>query len=173
MEIWKDIIGYEGIYQISTLGNVKSLGNQFTKKEKMLKQKLDRNGYNSISLCKNGDAKHFLIHRLVAISFLYKKENKDYVNHLDGVKTNNNINNLEWVTASENQKHAFANGLNKISENAFKAMKAVVCKRVLNNSNGVIYESITLASKENNIKYSSLYRMLNGKSNNNTSLVYI
>lgn len=173
MEFWRDITGYKGIYKISTLGNVKSLANSFTKKERILKQKTDRNGYKSISLCKDGKAKHFLIHRLVASEFLNKKNESLQVNHIDGIKTNNNLNNLEWVTRSENQKHAFANGLNRFSENAFKAMKAVVCKKVLNSSNGVIYESITVASKENNIKYSSLYRMLTGKSNNNTSLVYL
>jgi hypothetical protein len=114
MEFWRNIIGYEGLYQISTLGNVKSLGNEFSKKERLLKQKLDRNGYKSISLCKNGQSKYFSIHRLVAIHFLNRKDPSLHVNHRDGVKTNNNLHNLEWVTRSENQKHAYRLGLLKL-----------------------------------------------------------
>jgi hypothetical protein len=114
MEFWRNIIGYEGLYQISTLGNVKSLGNEFSKKERLLKQKLDRNGYKSISLCKNGQSKYFSIHRLVAIHFLNRKDPSLHVNHRDGIKTNNNLHNLEWVTRSENQKHAYRLGLLKL-----------------------------------------------------------
>lgn len=114
MEFWKDITGYKGIYQISTLGNVKSLANSFSKKERILKQKTDRNGYKSISLCKDGKSKYFSIHRLVASHFLNKKDPSLHVNHRDGVKTNNNLNNLEWVTRSENQKHAYRMGLLKL-----------------------------------------------------------
>jgi hypothetical protein len=114
MEIWKDIEGYNGIYQISSFGNVKSLSNGFTKKSKVLKQKLDRNGYKSISLSKNSVGKYFSIHRLVAIHFLFRKDISLHVNHKDGIKTNNNVNNLEWVTRSENQKHAYKMGLLKM-----------------------------------------------------------
>lgn len=117
MEIWKDIEGYEGIYQISNIGNVKSLSNKFARKERILKQKLDRNGYKSISLCKNSISKYFLIHRLVAIHFIFRENISLHVNHKDGIKTNNNVTNLEWVTRSENQKHAYRMGLLKLPNN--------------------------------------------------------
>jgi hypothetical protein len=114
MEIWKDIEGYNGIYQISNLGSVRSLSNGFTRKSKILKQKLDRNGYKSVSLSKNSIGKYFAIHRLVALHFLYRSDISLHVNHKDSIKTNNNLDNLEWVTRSENQKHAFRMGLLKL-----------------------------------------------------------
>lgn len=104
-EIWKNIDGYDGKYQVSNLGNVKSYKN--------LKKELCKNGYLRVTLYKEGKAKRFLVHRLVANTFLENKSNKPQVNHIDGNKTNNQINNLEWVTSSENNKHAHKIGLNK------------------------------------------------------------
>lgn len=104
-EIWKDIKGYEGLYEISNLGNVKS--------SKILKKELCKNGYFRIKLFKNGKGKRFLIHRLVAIAFIPNQDDKPQVNHRDGNKQNNNVNNLEWVTSKENNIHAHRAGLNK------------------------------------------------------------
>ena len=106
VEIYKDVIGYEGIYQVSNLGNVKSL--KFNK-ERVLKPSKDSKGYLSINLSLNGVFKMRNIHQLVAESFLNHKRcgHKLVVNHLDFNKTNNNLNNLELVTARENcnKKH--------------------------------------------------------------------
>jgi hypothetical protein len=106
VEIYKDVIGYEGIYQVSNLGNVKSL--KFNK-ERVLKPSKDSKGYLSINLSLNGVFKMRNIHQLVAESFLNHKRcgYKLVVNHLDFNKTNNNLNNLELVTARENcnKKH--------------------------------------------------------------------
>ena len=112
-EIWKDIEGYEGLYQISNLGRVKSFprkGTQ-TKKEKILKEKRDKKGYCFVSL-NNVGAKPYKIHRLVAQAFIPNLENKPQINHIDGDKTNNRIDNLEWCNNSENQIHAYKKGLN-------------------------------------------------------------
>lgn len=173
MEIWKNIEGYIGVYQISNFGNVRSLSNGFTRKSKILKQKVDRNGYKSVSLSKNSIGKYFSIHRLVALHFLYRNDISLHVNHKDGIKTNNNLDNLEWVTRSENQKHAFSSGLNKISEKTRLLSMEATCKKVINDHNGIIYNSIKTASIESNIGYSRLYNMLNGKYPNNTSLRYL
>lgn len=101
-EIFKDIKGYEGAYQISNFGNVRSL-----KRNILLRQSPDRKGYLHIILYKNNKSKVGRIHRLVAETFIPNPENKPQVNHKDGNKLNNCVNNLEWVTNSENQKHAF------------------------------------------------------------------
>lgn len=101
-EIWKDILGYEGHYQISNLGRIKSIKNN---KIKILKLNKDKKGYILISLSKNGKHKTYKVHRLVAIVFIPNPDNKPEVNHIDAVRSNNNVNNLEWVTSKENTAH--------------------------------------------------------------------
>lgn len=103
-EIWKDIKGYEGDYQISNLGRVKSRKEQFgnVPKEIILKPVLTVWGYTRVGLRKNKKAKNYFIHRLVAEAFVPNPYNKIYVNHIDSNKLNNAATNLEWVTAKEN-----------------------------------------------------------------------
>ena len=118
-EVWKDIEGYEGLYQVSTCGNVKSLPKvrrngtgTYIQKERLLKPSNTSTGYKKVELCKDGKRKGFKVHRLVAIAFIPNPDNKPEVNHIDGNKINNNIDNLEWVTSSENSVHAYETGLN-------------------------------------------------------------
>lgn len=113
IEVWRDITGYEGLYQVSNFGRVKSLKRKINHpyrsrnvKEKILKSTVDRNGYLHINLYKNGNKKFATIHRLVATTFLNEEKYME-VNHIDGNKTNNNIKNLEWCTKSENIKHTY------------------------------------------------------------------
>lgn len=108
MEIFKKII-YNGYYEISNFGNVKS--NKKTT-EKILKNKTV-NGYKYISFKVEGKIKNFYIHRLVAIHFIPNPKNKLQVNHIDGNKSNNHINNLEWCTPRENSQHSYDIGLSK------------------------------------------------------------
>lgn len=111
-EIWKDIDGYIGRYQISNLGRVKSIL-RFSKgiKVKILKYKIDKYGYLRVTLSKDNQQKIFFVHRLVAKAFIPNPENKPQVNHIDGNKQNNKVNNLEWVTNQENVIHAHITGL--------------------------------------------------------------
>lgn len=95
-EIWKDIKGYEGKYQVSNYGRVKSLNYRNTGKEQLMKPTLQTNGYLYFSLCKPN--KKFLIHRLVAEAFIPNPNNLPCVNHKDEDKTNNHVDNLEWCT---------------------------------------------------------------------------
>lgn len=113
MEVWKDIIEYEGYYKISNFGNIMSVkrvikhssGGIAVKKQKFLKPGKDPNGYLRCVLCKNGVCKTKKVHRLVASSFLGNETSEMEVNHIDGNKQNNHVSNLEWVTKRENMKH--------------------------------------------------------------------
>lgn len=116
-EIWKDIPGYEGIYKISNLGKIKALriwtGRMYIKREVLLKPTIARNGYYRITLSNNKKVKYVNMHRLIAETFIPNPNNYSYINHIDGNKQNNNINNLEWCTQSHNIKEAVRIGLRK------------------------------------------------------------
>lgn len=100
-EIWKDAVGYEGLYQVSNLGQVKSLNYKRTDKERILKPVLTK-GYYSIGLCKNGKCKRSYVHKLVVEAFLGKISNGLVVNHLNEIKSDNRLENLEICTQKEN-----------------------------------------------------------------------
>jgi len=105
-EIWKDIPNYEGLYQMSNLGRVKSL--KFGK-EKIIKPQENSRGYIQVGLCKEGERKFFKVHRLVMLLFVGASDLQ--VNHINGIKTDNRLENLEYCTGSQNMKHAFNTGL--------------------------------------------------------------
>lgn len=124
IEIWKDINGYEGIYQVSSLGRVRSLDRallgknnvEYKVKGKIRKISCTGKGYQNIQLSKEGRSKMFSIHRLVAEAFLDNPENLPVVNHIDGNKSNNHIGNLEWVSYSDNINHSIATGLRNTND---------------------------------------------------------
>lgn len=129
-EIWKDVSGYENLYQVSNLGRVRSLTRVVRCKNgvkksngKILKNCFDNNYYH-VTLYKHGSRKMCLVHRLVATAFLKKIKGKEYINHKDGNKRNNNVNNLEWCTPSENAKHAFLIGLNITKVSHYRGIRA-------------------------------------------------
>jgi DNA-binding XRE family transcriptional regulator len=118
MEIWKAIPQYEGVYEVSNLGQVKCLerfvnGKGKGKKlvlEQIINPQIDK-GYFRVNLYKNGKLKRIAVHRLVAIAFIPNQEEKPQVNHINGIKTDNRLENLEWVTLSENMIHAYKENL--------------------------------------------------------------
>lgn len=132
-EIWKDVVGYEGLYQVSNLGKVKSYsrvvrckGGFRTQPSKFLSPQTNKkkNFYNFVRLYKNGISKPFFVHRLVANAFIPNPQNLPQVNHKDGDKRNNIVKNLEWCSASENMRHAFANGFATPTISHYKGVKA-------------------------------------------------
>jgi len=158
-EIWKDIKGYEGLYQISNFGNIKSVERiafrnktTFKKKEKLLSPFLNRNGYLAIVLWKDGKYKMTYIHRLVTLTFIQNVNKLEQVNHKDGNKLNNRVDNLEWCSRSDNIKHAVKCGLitkEKIYDTINKMMEKVK-KPVLQMKKGVViaeHESATRAER--------------------------
>lgn len=131
-EKWKDVVGYEGIYQVSDKGRVKRLryrtlrsdGSSRILKPKILKGKGDKRPHRRVSLWKNNKSHDYYVHRLVADAFIPKVINKNYINHKDGNPRNNEVNNLEWCTIAENNLHAHRTGLN---DNAYKVKLTRMC----------------------------------------------
>jgi hypothetical protein len=114
-EVWKDVAGYSGLYQISNLGRVKSteklhrIGNGAyqPRPERIRVPRLNTDGYYKLMLSKDGVKKMYAIHRLIAMAFIPNPESKPCINHKNGVKTDNRIENLEWCTYSENNFHKY------------------------------------------------------------------
>lgn len=119
-ESWKDVKEYEGLYQVSTLGRIKSL-----KYKKVMLPAKGKDGYLKICFTKNNKKKTIKIHRIVAENFIPNPMNLSQVNHIDGNKNNNSVSNLEWCTQSENMQHAFKNHLivRKKGKDSSKAKK--------------------------------------------------
>ena len=113
MEVWKDVVGYEGFYKVSNKGNVYSVARRDSRGNKRggrtLKPKLHRNGYLHVGLCRDGKMKNKLIHRLVLEAFVENPNNLPEVNHKDEIKDNNNVENLEWCTSAYNVNHGTRN----------------------------------------------------------------
>lgn len=141
-----------GLYQVSNFGRVKSLSKKAgtsPREEKILKHSFTRTGYLRVCLRKDNKNHAKNIHNLVANAFIENKENKPQINHVDGDKTNNHVNNLEWVTRSENINHAYKNGLiqHKTREVIQYDMEMKYIKT---------WNSIKAASKELNILQSNI-----------------
>lgn len=124
-EVWKFIDGYDGLYAISNFGKVKNI-----KTGKELATQYDGR-YKTLQLSKNGIHKKNYIHRLIAVAFIPNESGKKCINHIDGNKTNNNISNLEWVTHSENNKHAMKTGLNKAPKGSNQNFSKLTNENVL------------------------------------------
>ena len=110
-EVWKDVKGFEGLYQVSNIGNVKRLISERVFAERLIGRTIDKYGYVKRVLSKNGKNNHFTEHRLVAIAFIDNPNNKPAVNHINGIKIDNRVENLEWCTNKENKEHAVITGI--------------------------------------------------------------
>lgn len=155
MEIWKDIEGYEQLYQISNLGNVKSLGNggSNASKDKILKPAKLKYGYLTVNLCKQGKRKQYQIHRLVAQAFIDNPNNLPEVNHKDEDKTNNYIENLEWCERKYNINYGTRN-----QRSAENRSKKVMCVET-----GVVYPSTIEVERQLGFYQQNISSACNGK----------
>lgn len=169
-EIWKDVVGYEGLYQVSNLGRVKSLEKKYTyrnryggiteivKKEKMLKPSIQYPNKNKnykrykVSLTKYLNKKNFMVHSLVAKAFIDNPNNYSQINHKDGNPLNNNVNNLEWCSQKYNVQHSISKQLKK-SLIPFDKIP-IICK---NYQSGMPVTDISLEYK---VSKTTIYRIL-------------
>lgn len=175
-EIWKDIKGYEGLYQVSNFGNVKRVtnyvllknGDKRLVKGKIMHQRLQNKGYFQVGLCKRGKAKLFSVHRLVATAFIPNPCNLPHINHKDSNRKNNYVENLEWCTPSYNAKYSYDFN-NRKGKMKWKTGGECCCsKMVAAYKDGrlvKIYDCISYASKELGILNSSISNCLKGRSN--------
>jgi hypothetical protein len=164
-----DIIDFEGLYQINKLGEIKSLNYNRSGLEKLLPFNISTTGYYYCDLRKNSISKKFKIHRLLAINFIPNPLNLPCVNHKDGNKLNNNLENLEWCTHKENMIHACITKLLDTSKGYFLTLN----KQVINTQTNIIYKSAKEAALQNGLKYSTFKSRLNGNIKNNTQFKYL
>lgn len=163
-EIWKDVVGYEGLYKVSNTGKVFSLERHGTKNRLMCAHDNGK-GYYRVKMSKNDISKSHMLHRIIAEAFIPNLENKKCVNHINGNKKDNRIENLEWCTHSENVNHAIRTGLKKI--------KPLPGMKVINIKSGKIFISINEAAREKGIDRSHLSLKLRGKIKNNTEYRFL
>ena len=165
----KTIVGFEN-YSVTEDGRVFShIYNKFLKP--FLRESTYE--YFYVNLYKDGKKSKHSIHRLVASAYIPNQHNKPQVNHINGKKLDNRLENLEWVTASENGIHAYKNGLSKVSDYHKKCLIERQNKIVLDTSNGVFCESAKEAAKYYNIKPTTLMGYMRGDRKNKTSLIYV
>lgn len=176
---WKNIVGFEGFYQVSNIGSVRSLDRTVKYKDGIivpykgqpLSPRDNGKGYKYISLTKNNKPHRFYIHRLVATYFIPNPLNRKEINHIDGNKGNNCVENLEWCTRSENNKHAYAHN-GRISTFAGKSgalshrSRPIIAINLIT-SEERLFETQTLASKVLKLNPTTVNRVLKGKCKKN------
>lgn len=178
-EVWNEIKEFTGGYQISTFGNVRSVtrvvlksdGKSVTIKGKSIIPQINSWGYLFVVLYKNGKGTTCCVHKLVLNTFIPNPENKPQGNHINGIKTDNCTENLEWVSVSENIKHAFQTGL--ANPNIMMGKDNVTSKKVINKISGEIYDCVREAADIIGMKRRTLSAQLNGQNPNYTNLMYL
>lgn len=146
------------------------------KTNKWLKPIFDCDGYRQITLCKNNKRYTKRMHKLVALTYISNENNLPIINHINGIKTDNRIENLEWCSHSHNNKHAFEFGLKTISNKQklrISLQGKLRAKIVLNTQTGIFYESLTEAAKLLGYNYKYLAAKIINPNKNNTNLIYV
>lgn len=148
----KDVIGYEGLYKINDSGTVFSINRKI-----YLKPFLNNSGYYRVNLRKNGSYKKHFVHRIVADNFIDNNENKNQINHINGIKTDNSVNNLEWSSRSDNQIHAYKTGLQKPSRGEINGHSLLKEKDVLEIRDLLKSEKASHIAKKYGVKTNTIY----------------
>lgn len=139
MEVWKPVVDYENLYEVNNYGDIRSL---YSKKKNILKPYINRKGYKVVTLCKNGEQKTLLVHRLVAKAFIPNPDNLPCINHKDENGSNNNVSNLEWCSYLYNNTYG-----TRLTKHITKISKPVRCIET-----GVVYSSACSAQRETGIR---------------------
>jgi hypothetical protein len=194
MENWVDVLGFEGLYQVSNLGKIKSMARTVVITSNLRKRipdvtmntKINWAGYETVQLSKNGKTKTISVHRIVALAFVPNPDNKPQVNHKFGIKTDNRASQLEWMTQSENNIHAIKTGLNIHTKGKNHPMFGTKRDFSLRNQNGLKNPSarmvmdttsgavMTITEAARKTKFSRKYvsSMLNGLYKNKTNFTF-
>lgn len=178
---WENVVGYEGLYMVNRRGDVVSLdrlkgqfGSGRRVKGRIMTQRKNHKGYKTVHLSKQGKGRWVLVHRIVAKAFIENPLNKPQVNHIDGDKENNCVENLEWVTGSENARHAADSGLWKESTKRMldAAHRPEVRKRIAESlkkkvmrSDGIVFASVGEAAESVGRTHGAVSANIHGKSN--------
>lgn len=173
-EIWKPVVGFEVTHMISNLGNVRvlarehinSIGRIHRRSEKLITKFTSHWGYSHVYLCVGGNKKQKkFVHRLVAEAFIQNPDNKPQVNHINGVKTDNRLENLEWCTQSENQRHAIRTGLKRVfaGENNHCAKLTMDQVREIRGAYVKKYGVITALARKYNVSDTAIYYVIQNK----------
>lgn len=180
MEEWRDIKGYEGCYQVSDLGRVRSLDRivryrNGTVREYagiVLKQKVMSNGYMVVRLTRNKNVENALVHRLVAAAFIQNDDGKPFINHIDCDRSNNRVSNLEWVTASDNINYAPTKERMRRSKTEQRG-RAVVQIDPLSGKEIGRFFSIADAARNVSTTVQNIYLICSGKRGHHTAAGYV
>ena len=175
-EVWKNIPEYEDCYQVNNFGRIKSLSRKIKHKnnqihnikEQIIKPHLtgylsNNSQYKRVELSKNNISKGFSIHRLVAEAFIDNPENKCCVNHIDGDKHNNKVENLEWVTISENNQHAYKLGLKVSKKGKYSSKSKKIVQKTKSGEIIKVWDCLSCINIDNNFVYQYVSRVLSGK----------
>lgn len=166
-EVWKDIPGYEGKYQASTLGKIRSLNYNNEKHCKILSPARNLKGYLQLNLRINGQVRCKKVHRLVAETFIQNLQNRPQVNHINGVKDDNRVENLEWCTNLENTQHSwiFLNRKSPIKGKFGRLHHNSIPVKMYNINGNFIreYESRTMAARELNLSSGHISEVVKNK----------
>lgn len=155
MEQWRNVVGYNGKYLVSNEGRVKN-----AKTGRVLKELITHTGYVKVHLFRVNDEKNIFLHRIVAEAFLPNPQRKPQVNHIDGNKLNNNVENLEWCTNKENVRHSWENGLREGNIQWYNSKKKRVVAISIDGADVIRFNSIAEAKKHFNTNHVS--DVLNG-----------
>ena len=156
-DIWRDVEGYEGLYQVSDQGRVKSLERKGRRKERFLKPGMDKDGYLFVNLWAGGKQKNHKVHRLVCQAFHENPGNKPQVNHINEIKTDNRASNLEWCTYAENNNHGTRN------ERVAKAQSKPVAQYAQDGELIKIWPSTREAERQTGFRHGYIGQSANGK----------
>lgn len=179
-EVWRDVVGYEGLYQVSSIGRVRSLRNKtriVDKENGIMRQKFDCRGYLRVNLHKGGECKALLVSRLVAMAFIKNPYNYPVVGHMDDVKTNNSVGNLYWTTPRENNYHngkmeRFHELHNKKISQIADALSTPVVSTDIRTGEESFFKSMQEASKRTGADSGKISMCCNGKRNSHNGMTW-